>query len=94
MLVTLCIFDAGNCLGTRDGRYLCGCIGRGKIIVGMRVTSHIDAAKRFSFGNDFDAGPQEISNVSIQKNKIHENEDSARGVDNDAELKEIIPTQV
>ncbi len=45
---------------------------------------------RFSFGNDFDAGPQEISNVSIQKNKIYENEDSARRVDNDAELKEII----
>jgi hypothetical protein len=60
----------------------------------MCVTSHIAAAKRFSLGNDFDSGPQEISNVSIQKNKIHENEDSARGVDNDAELKEIIPTQV
>jgi hypothetical protein len=60
----------------------------------MCVTSHIAAAKRFSLGNYFDSGPQEISNVSIQKNKIDENEDAARRVDYDAELKEIIPTQV
>jgi hypothetical protein len=49
---------------------------------------------RFPFENSFDGGPQEFSNVSIQKNKIYENEDSARGVDNDAELKEIIETYI
>jgi hypothetical protein len=47
---------------------------------------------RTSFENAFDVGPQEFSNVSIQKNKIHENENAARGVDNDAKLKEIKQT--
>jgi hypothetical protein len=94
MLVTLEILDAGYCLGTSDGRYyLCRCIGRGKVVVGMCVSS-ITVAKRqrLSFENDFDVGPQEFSNVSIQKNKIHENEDAARRVENDAKLKEIIHT--
>jgi hypothetical protein len=46
----------------------------------------------FPFKNAFDGGPQEFSNVSIQKNKIYENEDAARRVDNDAKLKEIKQT--
>jgi hypothetical protein len=47
---------------------------------------------RTSFENAFDVGPQEFPNVSIQKNKIYENEDAARRVDNDAKLKEIKQT--
>jgi hypothetical protein len=45
---------------------------------------------RFSLENEFDVGPQEFSNVSIQKDKINENEDAAQCVENDAKFKEII----
>lgn len=77
---------------TSGGGWLCRLNGRGLIIVCVCVMhgSAVGKRLRFPFENAFDAGPQEISNVSIQKNKIHENEDSARRVDNDAELKEII----
>jgi hypothetical protein len=62
------------------------------IIVGVGVMHSGTVAKRwrFSLENEFDVGPQEFSNVLIQKNKIDENEDAARCVENDAKFKEII----
>jgi hypothetical protein len=52
-------------------------------LIGICVINsvEIDRHSRLSFEKDFDMGPQEFSNVSIQKDKIDENEDAARCVE-------------
>jgi hypothetical protein len=58
-------------------------------MIGIRRIIHsveIGGRWRFSFEKDFDVGPQEFSNAWIQKNKINENEDAARCVEQLAAL--------